>query len=306
MLRHLSIRDFVIVDQLDLAFGAGFGALTGETGAGKSILLDALGLALGSEAENGMVRTGQPRAEIVAEFDLPQGGGLRAWLEAQALEADETLILRRVIDAGGRSRAWLNGTPVALAQLRAAGEMLADIHGQHAHHALLRTEVQQDLVDTHGGLMPLADEVARLYRAWAALRRAREAAEAGASSSERERELLGWQIKELEELGFGVDEWQQVNQEHQRLSHAAGLISGCAETLDGLAEGDYAVTRQLERLQQRVAEMLTHDAQLGEVGELLSGAGIQLDEAYTPCAATGTGSISIRSAWAGSTNASRT
>ncbi len=280
MLRHLSIRDFVIVDQLELEFEAGFGALTGETGAGKSILLDALGLALGGKAETGVVRAGQARAEIVAEFDLPADGPLRDWLVEQEIEADDGCVLmRRVIESGGRSRAWLNGSPVVLAQMRAAGEWLADIHGQHAHHALLRGDAQLALVDAHGGLAARAAEVAERYRAWSALRRAREAAEEGASSTERERELLGWQVSELRELAFDADEWATLNQEQARLAHAAGLIEGSAEVLDGLAEGEYAVVPQLERLLGRVAEMARHDGQLADVQELLGSAGIQLDEA---------------------------
>lgn len=280
MLRHLSIRDFVIVDQLELEFEAGFGALTGETGAGKSILLDALGLALGGKAEAGVVRAGQARAEIVAEFDLPAEGPLRDWLVEQEIEADDGCVLmRRVIESGGRSRAWLNGSPVVLAQMRAAGEWLADIHGQHAHHALLRGDAQLALVDAHGGLAARAAEVAERYRAWSALRRAREAAEEGASSTERERELLGWQVGELRELAFDADEWATLNQEQARLAHAAGLIEGSAEVLDGLAEGEYAVVPQLERLLGRVAEMARHDGQLADVQELLGSAGIQLDEA---------------------------
>ena len=280
MLRHLSIRDFVIVDQLELEFDAGFGALTGETGAGKSILLDALGLALGGKAEAGVVRAGQARAEIVAEFDLPADGPLRDWLVEQEIEADDGCVLmRRVIESGGRSRAWLNGSPVVLAQMRAAGEWLADIHGQHAHHALLRGDAQLALVDAHGGLAARAAEVAERYRAWSALRRAREAAEEGASSTERERELLGWQVSELRELAFDADEWAALNQEQARLAHAAGLIEGSAEVLDGLAEGEYAVVPQLERLLGRVAEMARHDGQLADVQELLGSAGIQLDEA---------------------------
>ncbi len=280
MLRHLSIRDFVIVDQLELEFDAGFGALTGETGAGKSILLDALGLALGGKAEAGVVRAGQARAEIVAEFDLPADGPLRDWLVEQEIEADDGCVLmRRVIESGGRSRAWLNGSPVVLAQMRAAGEWLADIHGQHAHHALLRGDAQLALVDAHGGLAARAAQVAERYRAWSALRRAREAAEEGASSTERERELLGWQVSELRELAFDADEWATLNQEQARLAHAAGLIEGSAEVLDGLAEGEYAVVPQLERLLGRVAEMARHDGQLADVQELLGSAGIQLDEA---------------------------
>lgn len=280
MLRHLSIRDFVIVDRLELAFQAGFGALTGETGAGKSILLDALGLALGGKAEAGVVRSGQARAEIVAEFDLPPDGPLRAWLAEQEIDADEgVLLMRRVIESGGRSKAWLNGSPVVLAQLRTAGEWLADIHGQHAHHALLRPDAQLALVDAHGGLAAQAAEVAERHRAWSALRRAREAAEEGASSTERERELLGWQVAELRELAFEPEEWAQLNQEQARLAHAAGLIEGSAEVIDGLAEGEYALVSQLERLLSRVADMATHDGQLADVQELLGSASIQLDEA---------------------------
>lgn len=280
MLRHLSIRDFVIVDRLELAFEAGFGALTGETGAGKSILLDALGLALGGKAEAGVVRSGQARAEIVAEFDLPPDGPLRAWLAEQEIDADEgVLLMRRVIEGGGRSKAWLNGSPVVLAQLRTAGEWLADIHGQHAHHALLRPDAQLALVDAHGGLAAQAAEVAERHRIWSALRRAREAAEEGASSTERERELLGWQVAELRELAFEPEEWAQLNQEQARLAHAAGLIEGSAEVIDGLAEGEYALVSQLERLLSRVADMATHDGQLADVQELLGSASIQLDEA---------------------------
>jgi DNA repair protein RecN (Recombination protein N) len=280
MLRHLSIRDFVIVDQLELDFRAGFGTLTGETGAGKSILLDALSLVLGGKAEAGVVRTGQARAEIVAEFDLPPDGVLRAWLDEQDLNHGEgSVLLRRVIESGGRSKAWLNGTPVVLVQMRAAGDLLADIHGQHAHHALLRTDAQLGLVDAHGGLAVQAAEVSDLYRAWSALRRAREAAEEGASSTERERELLGWQVGELRELAFDADEWLSLNQEQTRLAHAASLLEGAAEVLDGLSDGEYAVVSHVERLLARVADMAQHDGQLADVQELLGGASIQLDEA---------------------------
>lgn len=280
MLRHLSIRDFVIVDQLELEFEAGFGALTGETGAGKSILLDALGLVLGGKAESGVVRTGQAKAEILAEFDLPEDGALRDWLVEQELDSgDGSVLMRRVIDSSGRSKTWLNGVPVVLAQMRAAGEWLADIHGQHAHHALLRAEAQLELVDAHGGLSGQASEVADLYRAWSALRRAREVAEHGALSTERERELLAWQVSELRELAFDPHEWATLNQEQTRLAHAAGLIAGSTEVLEGLADSDYALVSQLDHLLARVADMAQHDGQLADVQELLGSASIQLDEA---------------------------
>lgn len=280
MLRHLTICDFVIVDRLELSFEAGFGALTGETGAGKSILLDALGLALGSKAEAGVVRAGCAKAEIVAEFDVPTDGPLRSWLVEEALGVDDDVVLlRRVIECGGRSKAWLNGVPVVLGQLRRVGELLADIHGQHAHHALLRGDAQLALVDAHGGLQELARNVSERYSEWAALRRARKLAEESASSSERERELLGWQVSELTELAFDLDDWSALNQEQARLAHAASLIEGAGEVLEGLAEGEYAVGPQLDRLLGRVAEMAVHDGQLADVQELLSSASIQFDEA---------------------------
>ncbi|TAH52610.1 MAG: DNA repair protein RecN [Betaproteobacteria bacterium] len=280
MLRRLTIRDFVIVDRLELDFAAGFGALTGETGAGKSILLDALGLALGGRAETGVVRTGQERADITAEFDLPELEGLSAWLADEALDANEGLvILRRVVDAGGRSRAWINGTSVTLAQLRTAGEWLADIHGQHAHHALLRAEAQRELLDAHAGARAAALEVARCHREWQALVTLRREAEADSASSARERELLAWQLRELEGLSFDAGEWDELNAEHSRLAHAAGLMEGADETLAALGEGDHAVCSVLRHLDSRVASLADIDAGLADVRELLSAAAIQADEA---------------------------
>ncbi len=280
MLRRLTVRDFVIVDRLEAEFGAGFGALTGETGAGKSILLDALGLALGGRTDAGVVRARCERADIAAEFDLPAAGPLRDWLVEQALDADdEAIILRRTVDAGGRSRAWINGTAVTLAQLRAAGEWLADIHGQHAHHALLRAEAQRALLDAHAGAGELAAEVAASHRAWQRALEQRREAEADSASSERERELLAWQLRELDELHFDAAEWAELNAEHSRLAHAAGLIEGVEETLEALGEGDYAVCSSLRHLDGRINGLADIDAGLGDVRELLSAAAIQADEA---------------------------
>ncbi|MBS0545096.1 MAG: DNA repair protein RecN [Proteobacteria bacterium] len=280
MLRRLTIRDFVIVDRLELEFSAGFGALTGETGAGKSILLDALGLALGGRAEAGVVRVGQERADIVAEFDVPEQGGLVAWLADEALEAEEgVIILRRVVDAGGRSRAWINGTSVSLTQLRAAGEWLADIHGQHAHHALLRGEAQRELLDAHAGACEAAADVSRCHREWQALVTLRREAQADSENSARERELLEWQLKELAQLAFDSAEWDEINSEHSRLAHAAGLMEGADETLATLSEGDYAVCSVLRHLDGRIAELADIDPALADVRELLSAAAIQADEA---------------------------
>jgi DNA repair protein RecN (Recombination protein N) len=280
MLRSLNIRDFVIVDRLELEFGGGFGVLTGETGAGKSILLDALGLVLGGRGEAGMVRSGRDRAEVAAEFDLPADGALAAWLAEQDLPAEEgVVILRRTIDASGRSRAWINGSAVTLAQLRAAGEWLADIHGQHAHHALLRADAQRGLVDVQAGAAPLAAEVARLHREWQRLLRLEREAAADSANSARERELLTWQLQELEQLDFDPDAWQELNAEHSRLAHAASLIEGADETLAALGEGEMAVCATLRHLDARVAALADYDPGLADVRELLGAAAIQADEA---------------------------
>ena len=280
MLRRLTIRDFVIVDALELDFCAGFGALTGETGAGKSILLDALGLVMGDRAESGVVRSGQQRAEITAEFDLPADPAMREWLEEQAFEAEEdSVLLRRVVDQKGRSRAWINGSTATLAQMREVGERLADIHGQHAHHALLRADAQRALIDRYAALEDVAAGVAEAWRAWQSARRAHARAEADAEGSARERELLEWQVRELDDLAFDAEAWDELNREHARLGHAAGLIEGAAFAVAALEEGDAPVVGALEQLSTRLAELAQIDASLHEAQELLSNAAIQADEA---------------------------
>lgn len=280
MLRRLTIRDFVIVDRLELDFQRGFGALTGETGAGKSILLDALGLALGGRADSASVRHGRDKADIVAEFDVPESGELITILESQDVPLEDGVVmLRRVVESGGRSRAWMNGIPVTLTQLRQAGEWLADIHGQHAHHALLRADTQRALVDAHAGAAHLAAEVAECFRVWQRLAQLRRDADHDSATSERERQLLEWQIGELDELAFDLDEWQTINAEQSRLAHAASLIEGAEEALAILGEGDLAVASQLRHLCSRVETMADIDAALADVRELLVGAAIQADEA---------------------------
>ncbi len=284
MLRSLSIRDFVIVDQLELEFHAGFGALTGETGAGKSILLDALGLALGDKGEAAMVRSGCERAQVVADFDLPASAELRQWLDEQGLQAEEdNLLLRRTIDAGGRSRSWINGTSVSLAQLRTVAGWLADIHGQHAHHALLKSAAQRNLLDTQAGAQALAAEVGECFRRWQQCQRQREQAEADVALHARERELLSWQLEELQGVAVETEaawaeQWAELNAEHSRLAHAASLLDGADDALAALGEGDHATSSVLHRLQGRLTQLLDIDPVLGESCELLASAAIQLDE----------------------------
>lgn len=280
MLRRLSIRDFVIVDRLELEFKPGFGVLTGETGAGKSILLDALGLALGGRTDAGVVRSGRDRTDVSAEFAVSPSAPLAAWCAEQAIALDDdALLLRRVIEAGGRSRAWVNGVPVTLTQLREVGDWLADIHGQHAHHALLRADAQRNLLDAHAGASAVAAEVAGLYRSWQGLVELRRRAEQDASSSERQRDLLAWQIKEVETLAFEPSDWEHLNLEQARLAHAAGLIEGADETVAQLGDGEVAVCALLRRVSSRIEAMTDIDPGLAEVRELLAGAAIQADEA---------------------------
>ncbi|MFA7270668.1 MAG: DNA repair protein RecN [Sterolibacterium sp.] len=279
MLRRLYIRDFVIVDRLELDFAAGFGTLTGETGAGKSILIDALSLALGDRADGSVIRSGCERAEVCAEFDAPDAGPLAEWLRTNDFEAETGCLLRRIVDSGGRSRAYVNGAPATLTQLREAAEFLADIHGQHTHHSLLRAESQRGLLDAHAGLTPLAREVAEKYRAWQKLRQACAHAARDAAATVRERETLEWQVKELQALAFEPAQWLEDNQEQRRLSHAASLIEGTEAALAALDDGNMAVMPQLEQTLSRLNGLADYDAELKESLDLLVNAQIQLQEA---------------------------
>lgn len=277
MLQRLLIRDFVIVDRLELEFDAGFGALTGETGAGKSILVDALALALGERAEASVVRSGCERAEVSAEFDVAAGSDLEAWLRGHDYDFDACL-LRRVVDSGGRSRAYINGASATLGQLREVGDFLADIHGQNAHHSLLRTDAQRMLLDTHAGLLGQVRELGAAFAAWRLAREAREAAEQDVEASARERELLEWQIKELTALAFSSAEWQEIEAEHRRLGNAASLIDGANAALAVLDEGESAALPALQHAGARLVELVEFDPALGEAAQLFEGAMIQLEE----------------------------
>jgi DNA repair protein RecN (Recombination protein N) len=280
VLRSLSIRDFVIVDRLELEFASGFTVLTGETGAGKSILIDALTMVLGERAEPIVVRAGAERAEASAEFEAGGGRELERWLKDNGLAGDDgRLLMRRVIESSGRSRGFINGRAATLAQLREAGEFLVDIHGQHQHQSLLRAGAQRELLDAYGDLADVAARVARLYRDWRQRRDSRVALEANAAALGAEREQLEWQVRELEALKLRADEWPELTAEHSRLAHAASLIEAAQLGVDALSEGEASSLARLSAIAARLGNLVEHDARLKAIVELLGTARIQLDEA---------------------------
>ena len=281
MLRHLTIRDFVIVDRLELEFSAGFGALTGETGAGKSILIDALALTLGERADAGVVRSGCEKAEVAATFDIAGLPAVRAWLNDNDLDGDDELLLRRVVDAGGRSRAYINGSPATVQQLREVGEWLVDIHGQHAHQSLLRPDAQRALLDAHAGLGAQVRDVGLAFRVWRDAEQLLKTANEGADALIREREQLEWQVRELETLAFGGDEWAGLEAEHRRLAHAASLIEGAQFALATLADDDAACERQVDRVAARLEALAEFDPELQEVAALVQSVQAELSEAVS-------------------------
>ena len=263
MLRALSIRDYVIVERLDLELADGFTALTGETGAGKSILVDAVKLALGDRADAGVVRAGAAKAEVSADFDVAANAPARAWLESQEMaEGSSECLVRRTIDATGRSRAFVNGRPATVAQLRELGELLVDIHGQHDHQLLVKRDRQRALLDAFAGEEELAAEVARRHAAWRRAAEQRAAREGAQRTSARERELLAHEIRDLETLAFDAARWQEEQAEHRRLAHAQELIAGVSECAEALDESDDAAASRLAHVAARLAEAAALDPAL--------------------------------------------
>ncbi|MDK9689310.1 DNA repair protein RecN [Azospira sp.] len=281
MLQRLNIRDFVLVDRLELDFQGGFGALTGETGAGKSILVDALAFVLGERADSGLLRAGAEKTEVGAEFDIRALAELKSWLAENDFAADDDLLLRRILDAGGRSRAYINGSAATLQQLRQAAEWLVDIHGQHAHQSLLRGEAQRQLLDAHAGHADLARSVGEAWRTWRDARDSLDAAAEGGEALAREREQLEWQVRELETLAFSADEWENLNQEHKRLAHAASLLEGAQFSLGLLAEGEGACEAQVRAVASRLDGLAEYDPALSEVAQLVQSAEAELAEAVS-------------------------
>jgi DNA repair protein RecN (Recombination protein N) len=293
MLRRLYVKDFVIVDQLELEFEPGFCVFTGETGAGKSILIDALALALGERAGTDLLRAGAASAEVAAEFELNEPAA--AWLADNGFPADAepALLLRRIVDAQGRSRGWINGSPATAAQLRQLGESLVDIFGQHAHQRLMRAAAVRALYDDYAAAP--ASACAAAHAAWRDAAAALEAARSRDAEAARERERLAFELAELERLAPGDQEWDELNRTHQRLAHGAELLELAQQavaTLDGGDGGDggAAVLTQLAALAPRLRHAAdTLDARLAPAAELLEAALVQAEEASRALQAYGAG-----------------
>ena len=268
-LKRITLRDFVIVQALDLDLSSGFTALTGETGAGKSILIDALQLVLGGRGDALWVREGQPRCEIGAEFDLPETA--RPWLAEHGFDTESgALLLRRTIDSAGRSRAWINGSSAALAQLRELGEWLVDIHGQHAWQSLTRPAAVRELLDAYAGTD--ARPMTAAWQAWRQADAALQTARAAQDSLAEERERLLWQIAELDKLAPADGEWDELNQRHARLSHAQALIDAghaAATALEGGDDGEDGALPSLERALTTLADQRAIEPEFAALADVL-------------------------------------
>lgn len=280
MLLNMQVRDFAIVDRIDVEFDAGMTVLTGETGAGKSILVDALGLVLGERGSPQLVRDDAKRAEFSAEFDIANVPSVRAWLVDQALDENDECALRRVIGADGRSRAFINGNSVPLSQLKSLGELLVDIHGQHFHQSLGRRSVQRDLLDHFGGLLERRESTQAHFATWRSLADRLQHLRTAEADRASRLDLLGFQLQELDALALAPGEVDDLRAERQKLQHSGRLAEGVAGALDSIFESDAGnansfVSDALHSLEP----LLDYDTSLSTAVELLNGASIQLTEA---------------------------
>ena len=279
MLLALSLRDFVIVDQLNLDFDNGFTVLTGETGAGKSITLDALGLLLGDKADFSQIRHGAPEAQLSALFDISDLPELQAELREQGLlEADDTeLAIRRIIDAKGKSRNFINNQAATLSQLKQIGEQLIDIHGQNAHHSLNQESAQRKLLDAFAGALPLAEQVQSALQDWQQALSALADAQNQAESLQIERERLEWQHNELSRLNPAPNEWETLSQSHDSLAHAAEILQAAQETAE-LIDGDEGLQRRLYQCQKTLEHLSNLQPRFAESLQLLASIEAELGE----------------------------
>lgn len=274
-LKSISLRDFVIVHELELDLSSGFTVLTGETGAGKSILIDALQLALGARADAGVVREGAARCEISAEFDRP--AGLAPWLEEAGFDSGETLLLRRTIDAQGKSRAWINGSAATATQLKEIADQLVDIHGQHAWQSLTRPDAVRGLLDSYADVSTA--ELSRLWQQWRLAQKTLSDARDAQDNLQRERERLSWQIGELNKLAPGVDEWGDLNAQHGRLSNAQALRDAVQTAVDALQDADENGAALLGRAITSLQNQEHIEPEFKGIVEVLNSAMAQIEDA---------------------------
>jgi DNA repair protein RecN (Recombination protein N) len=274
-LRRMNLRDFVIVHELELDLASGFTVLTGETGAGKSILIDALQLVLGTRADAGVVREGAARAEISAEFDTPSW--LAGWLSEAGFSTEgDLLLIRRTVDAQGKSRAWINGSAATVGQLREVADHLVDIHGQHAWAALTRADEVRGLLDAYGKIS--AKDVGSAYTAWKASLAALTNARAAQASLDTERERLTWQISELAKLSPAQGEWASLNSEHGTLANAQALLDAAHQALEALEGDEHGATGQIAKAQQWLQDQEQHAAEFKGFAELLTQSLAQVED----------------------------
>jgi DNA repair protein RecN (Recombination protein N) len=280
VLRALEVADFVLFQQASLELDAGFAVLSGETGAGKSLLVDAIELLVGGRGDAAVVRQGAEKAELSAVFDVKKENPLNNWISENAFEGDPgQLILRRSIDRSGRSRCYINGRAATLAQLREAGEFLLDIHGQHAHQSLLRAPAQRELLDGHAGALALARETAEAFRDWKRLEQVAAEAQKDFAAREAERADLEEKTKDLQKLNVREGEWAQVSAEHTRLQHGSSLLAGAQSSMEALTEAEGACLAQLNAVASRLRQLSAHDGALKTVVEMLESAEAQTAEA---------------------------
>ena len=278
MLNRINIHNLVIVRTLDLDLVQGMTALTGETGAGKSILIDALGLALGDKADNNMIRSGASKAEISVNFEIAPDSAIAAWLEQHDLASDGECLLRRVLVRDGRSRAYINGTPTPLALLKELGEMLVDIHGQHAHQSLLQPAAQRQLLDEYAGLRKTARNLALLFQTWRSASDEYEALQKAGEDRANRLDYLRFQINELDDLVCTPESLRELEAEHTRLAHAERLLNDSSSVLALLSENDPSLLESLNQAAKKLSELGVLDPKLGEAREMLETAGIQIEE----------------------------
>lgn len=279
MLSQLTVANYAIAEQVELSFSQGMTALTGETGAGKSIVLDALGLVMGARADAGAVRDGADKADITAVFDIERIPEARAWLESRDLEQDHDCVLRRVIRKDGRSRGYINGQPCTLQDLKQLGAMLMDIHGQHQHQSLLRKDTHHRLVDEFGNNTERAAEVRTAYRDWQALRRKLERIRNEQDERQSRTELLRYQVDELDRLGMTADELPALEAEQKQLANAESILQHCHQAAACCSEGEPDASALLEQARQQLERLPVEIPQLAETSQMLEEARIQVEEA---------------------------